>query len=408
MISIFFSILALKMSGSPTSFLEVFSGRMKFRLRAVLLLTTLFLPTILIAQKQPTASQQASTKGLKLDTGEEIFNASCVGCHGANGVGQEETLRGFDAPSTFPDFTDCNGSTREKTADWNAIIHEGGPIRGFSEIMPSWKDALTDEQIEKVIAFLRSRCDEPGWPLGELNLPRTLFTEKAFPEDEYVITSTVNTKGLREISAAVIYEKRFGVKNQLEFVAPYSVIEHSSDRWVGGIGDLVLGYKRTLFSSLRAGTIWSLQGEVAVPSGNKSKGLGSGVTTFETFAAIGQLLPGKTFAHIQTGFELPTDTTKAPNAFFWRTAFGKSFTQNGKVGRMWTPIVEFLSDRDLVAGEKTNWDIVPELQVTLNKRQHVRLGVGVRTPMNNTAGRSKQIAIYALWDFFDGGLREGW
>jgi len=75
---------------------------------------------------------------------------------------------------------------------------------------------------------------------------------------------------------------------------------------------------------------------------------------------------------------------------------------------MWTPMVEFLADRDLISGAVTNWDIVPEVQVTLNKRQHVRLGFGVRTPLNNTAGRSTQIAIYALWDFFDGGLREGW
>src|SRR5262245_24666067 len=157
--------------------------RMKFGLRICFFLTVLCIPTAVIAQKQPTPSQLASTKGLKLDSGEDIFKASCIGCHGANGIGQDESIRGFEAPDTFPDFTDCNGSTRERTADWSAIIHEGGPIRGFSEIMPSWKDALTDEQIDKVLGYLRSRCEEPGWPLGELNLTRALFTEKAFPED---------------------------------------------------------------------------------------------------------------------------------------------------------------------------------------------------------------------------------
>src|SRR5262245_2942941 len=123
---------------------------MKSGLNLILLLFLSFLPSLLLAQKQPTPSQQASTKGLKLDTGEEIFKASCTGCHGSNGEGQIESIRGFEAPATFPDFTDCNGSTREKTADWNAIIHEGGAIRGFSEIMPSWKDALTDDQIHKL------------------------------------------------------------------------------------------------------------------------------------------------------------------------------------------------------------------------------------------------------------------
>jgi hypothetical protein len=71
-------------------------------------------------------------------------------------------------------------------------------------------------------------------------------------------------------------------------------------------------------------------------------------------------------------------------------------------------MVEFIADRELQSGATTNWDIVPEIQVTLNKRQHVRLNVGVRTPMNNTAGRPTQLAFYVLWDFFDGGLREGW
>jgi hypothetical protein len=202
--------------------------------------------------------------------------------------------------------------------------------------------------------------------------------------------------------------KRFGVKNQLEFFAPYSFLQETDKGWIGGIGDLGLGYKRNIFSSLKSGSIFSLQGEVSIPTGNKDKGLGSGVTTFGAFASFGQLMPGATFLQLQSGFDLPTDTDRVPNAFFWRAAAGKTFTQNGKVGRAWTPMLEFLADRDYTTGAKTNWDIAPEVQITLNKRQHVRVGIGVRTPINNTAGRSTQIAIYGLWDFFDGGLREGW
>lgn len=379
---------------------------MKFPLSTLVLVLAL-LPSPGFAQVQPTPSQEASTKGLKLETGEEIFKASCIGCHGPNGAGQPQTILGFEPPATFPDFTDCNGSTRERTLDWSAIIHEGGPIRGFSEIMPSWKEALTTEQIDKVIGYLRTRCQEIGWPLGELNLPRTLFTEKAFPEDEWVLTTNVNTKGSGEVSGELIYEKRFGARNQLEFAAPYSFIQGSDNGWDGGIGDLVLGYKRVLFAR-KTSSILSVQGELIAPTGNKTKGHGSGVTTFETFAAFGQNLGGLTFFHIQTGFELPTNTAITPNVYYWRGALGKTFTQNGRVGRAWSPMVEFLAERDLQAGAPTDWDIVPEMQVTLNKRQHVRLNVGVRTPMNNTAGRSTQLAFYVLWDFFDGGLLEGW
>ena len=85
--------------------------------------------------------------------------------------------------------------TRERTWDWRAIIHEGGPRRGFSEIMPAFGDALTLEQIDKAMAYLREQCPDPTWPLGELNLPRPLFTEKAFPEDEWVLQTSVDVTG---------------------------------------------------------------------------------------------------------------------------------------------------------------------------------------------------------------------
>src|SRR5437667_12610430 len=88
----------------------------------------------------------AQTDELKLDTGEEIFKAACIGCHGPNGKGQPISTLGFEPPATFPDFTDCNGSTREREFDWKATIHEGRHGRGFSEIMPSFAGRLTNDE----------------------------------------------------------------------------------------------------------------------------------------------------------------------------------------------------------------------------------------------------------------------
>jgi len=110
----------------------------------------------------------------------------------------------------------------------------------------------------------------------------------------------------------------------------------------------------------------------------------------------------------EAGAELPVNTEKASRAVYWRTAVGKTFAQNSGFGRIWTPMVEFLADRDLESGAKTNWDMVPQMQIALNKRQHVRLNVGVRSPLNNTAGRPTQVVFYLLWDWFDGGFRDGW
>ena len=365
----------------------------------------LWLGAIVSAQTPPVPP--AHVPELKLDTGREIFEAACIACHGPDAAGQPQTTLGFEPPATFPDFSDCNGSTRERTADWRAIIRDGGPRRGFSDIMPAFGDALTLEQIDKLTAHLREQCQEPAWPLGEFNLPRPLFTEKAFPEDEWVVQTGVNASGDRAVSNKIIYEKRFGARNQLEIVAPFS-FEQTRGEWVGGVGDLVAGYKRVLFSSLPAGSIVSAVGEFAVPTGHEARGLGLGVPKFEGFAAFAQLLPRQSFIQLQVGGELPTDVDRAPRAAFGRLAVGKSLAGDGGFGRLWTPIVELLVDRDFDSDAHTSYDIAPQIQVALNRRQHVRVNVGVRRPLNDARTRSTQVVLYALWDFFDGGLRDGW
>lgn len=93
---------------------------------------------------------------------------------------------------------------------------------------------------------------------------------------------------------------------------------------------------------------------------------------------------------------------------FGRVAVGKSLAENTSFGRLWTPMVEVLADRELESGARTHWDLVPQVQVALNRRQHVRLAVGVKRPLNDTAGRATQVVFYGLWDFFDGALRDGW
>ncbi len=103
-------------------------------------------------------------------------------CHGGDGKGAPESTTAFDRPDTFPDFTECDQTTPEDNRAWKSIIRDGGPRRGFSQIMPSFGGALTSEQIDAVVRYLRTFCKSEGWPRGELNLPRPLLTEKAFPE----------------------------------------------------------------------------------------------------------------------------------------------------------------------------------------------------------------------------------
>src|SRR5688500_14549535 len=71
-----------------------------------------------------------------LETGESVYRAACAACHAADGRGARQEVVGFDTP--LPDFTDCSFSSREPEADWVAIGHDGGPVRGFDRRMPAF------------------------------------------------------------------------------------------------------------------------------------------------------------------------------------------------------------------------------------------------------------------------------
>jgi mono/diheme cytochrome c family protein len=358
----------------------------------------LFIAGILLAQ----------SKTAGLSSGVEIYHSTCAACHGGDGRGAPDSTRGFEPPSTFPDFTNCVATVREGDDFWSAIVHNGGPGRGFSEIMPSFREALADDQIRKVIEYLRHFCREPAWPRGELNLPRPLVTEKAFPEDEMVMDAAIDAEGDASITDRVVYERRFGARGQLDVSLPFHFQKPGETGWESGVGDLVVGYKHVLLASLRSGSILSISGESIFPTGHSGRGMGKGVNIFEGFASYGQLLPKGSFLHFQSGFELPVDTDIANRAVFWRTVFGKSFAPDGGLGRLWSPMVELLADRELASGERINWDIVPQFQVTLSRRQHIRASLGIRLPINDFGPRPTQVLFYLMWDWFDGGLRDGW
>ncbi len=352
------------------------------------------------------AGQAGPPAARTLTSGEAIYQAGCAGCHGPNGEGAPQTSIGFDKPPTFPDFTDCAGTTPELDVDWKATITEGGHGRGFSPIMPSFADELTSAQIDAVITYARGLCRDPSWPRGELNLPRPLRTEKAFPESETVFTMSLSAHGSPDFNSEVTYEHRYTKRDQLEVALPFSSVIDQTGARVGGVGDVAFGWKRLLFSSRNS--ILSGQGEIVFPTGNTSKGLGSGVTTFGAFASYGQILPSASFLQFQLGTDQPTSTDEAPRTIFWRLAVGRSFREEAGLGRLWSPMFEVVSDREFVQGATANIDVLPQFQVTLNRRQHIRVNLGLQIPTTNTAGRPKQVVFYFLWDWFDGGLLDGW
>lgn len=338
--------------------------------------------------------------------GEERFNQYCASCHGNDGRGAPNAITGLTMKML--DLSDCLATNREPDEDWHAVIAGGGPARGFHRMMPAFGEVLSAEERESIVHYARGFCPDTAWPRGDLNFPRAQVTEKAFIEDEFVFTTAMGTRGEHNIDGKLIYEQRFLKRQQFEVIIPFGVQKEPGRSREMGIGDIAIGAKSILLASLSSGTILSVAGEVILPTGNKDKGFGKDTVILEPFIAFGQALPKQGFLHMQIGAEIPTkEKEKVELEGFFRAALGTSITQ-ANYGRNWSPILEAIVFRELASDVATNLDLIPQLQITLSRRQHIMASLGARLPTLNRVGRDPSIMFYLLWDWFDGGFFEAW
>ncbi|MCI0436970.1 MAG: c-type cytochrome [Gemmatimonadetes bacterium] len=339
--------------------------------------------------------------------GRTLYQRACASCHGEDGAGAPAERRAFEVP--VPDFTNCSFASREPDADWIAVAHEGGPVRGFDPTMPAFGDAFDEATLQRVMDYMRTMCGDPSWPRGELNLPRAFFTEKAYPEDEAVSTVTAALEGTTSVMNELLYERRFGPRTQWEIAVPFGVrgaiTPGGSSEF--GLGDVEIALKHAVWHSLEAGSILSVGSEVLLPTGDDDAGFGKGAVVIEPYISFGRIVATDGFVQAQVLAEISTNEAKAEHELGWRVTAGRTFTE-GRFGRTWTPMLEVLGAHELESGGGTAWDLVPQLQVSLNTRQHVLLNVGARIPATDGAARATQLMVYVLWDWFDGGLFDGW
>jgi mono/diheme cytochrome c family protein len=352
------------------------------------------------AAVSPAAPESAMPAGA---TGEQIYQAACLTCHGRDGTGSPRSVVGFDTP--LPDFTDCAFASAEADADWLAVVHEGGRIRGLARRMPAFGDALNRGQLDAVIRYVRRFCSDDAWPRGDLNLPRAFFTEKAFPENEVVYTSSIQRGDDGAVGNEIVYERRIGARNQLEVVVPVDLQRIDGD-WSTGLGDVAMAFRRTVVASRRTGTIAAAGVEVVFPTGDESRGLGNGQHIFEPFAMLGQAFANNSFLQFHGGLEIPSDSAAGAKEAYLRSAAGFTYMANRGFGRAWSPQLELLLAKPFDGGAE--WDLVPQLQVSLSKLQHVVVAGGVRIPLNQRDGRGVAVMSYLLWDWFDGPLTSFW
>jgi mono/diheme cytochrome c family protein len=96
-----------------------------------------------------------------LAKGKETFKMFCETCHGASGKGDGPGAAGLQPPPR--DFTkgefkfdaDKNGKAGED-ADLKLVIKKGPGAFGGAAFMPAWEGAISDGDIDNVIAVIRS------------------------------------------------------------------------------------------------------------------------------------------------------------------------------------------------------------------------------------------------------------
>lgn len=363
----------------------------------------LVLATACLGRARGSSAQTATQQPAR--TGADIYQAACAACHAPDGRGQARSVVGFDTP--LPDFTDCAVTTPEPHLDWESVVHMGGRVRALDRRMPSFVDALSDDEISSVVDYVQSFCTESGWPRGDLNFPRAFLTEKAYPENETIFTVNMAPAHPRSVESRIDYEHRIGKRAQYEIGVPFDLQQGESGRWTRGIGDVNVAYRYSFFDSLRHGSIAAAGGEITLPTGKETEGLGGGVTIFEGFGMWDQTLPSDGFIQFHAGFELPANNDLANKEVYWRTAIGKTYAEH-IWGRAWSPMIEVVGVREFGRVQKAEWDVVPQMQVSLSGLQHILVNAGLRLPVNARGSRGKAVMVYLLWDWFDGGFFSNW
>jgi hypothetical protein len=308
---------------------------------------------------------------------------------------------GFDV--RLPDFTDCSFTTSEADFDWNAVVHLGGPARALDRRMPAFGEALSPDEIQRALDHIRGFCPSEAWPHGDLNLPRPLLTAKAFPENEAVVSVAEPFEHF--IETRFVLGRRVGPRSQIELAVPFN-LNRAFGAWQRGLGDVAIGFKHAFLHSRPRGAIVSGAVELTLPTGNEMRGLGDRLTVLEPYGTYSQMLAADTFVHLQAGLETPLNLP-VNKELYWRAAGGKTFVQ-GQRGRTWTPMVELAGRRELAFDERISWDLLPQLQVTLSRRQHISISGGVLLPLTLHRFRRSTPTVQLLWDWFDGGFFEGW
>lgn len=329
-----------------------------------------------------------------LEHGAALFASHCQQCHGVGGKLDPESPVVKALPATPKDFSDPLFNSREPRADWAIVIRHGGPALGFSSAMPAFGSILSDEDIEDLLAYLKSIPKPHRYPDGDLNFFVGTRTKKAFPEDEWVIKHRRTRRaGIVRDETVLEFERRFGERSQF----------YAEGLWAEGARGrraetLELGVKHVFAQNLEAEFL------AAAGIGLRAPLVSSRQFELRPFLAVGKALPSASWQGslrlIVPESGLDRGGIELGSVFHWLWSDWP---------RQPIPALELFAEKKPLSGGRWRYSAIPQLRFGLNRRGHVMATVGYEYPLNARALRDERRWHFMLaWDFADGGLLEGW
>jgi mono/diheme cytochrome c family protein len=335
-----------------------------------------------------------------LDRGSEVFASNCAACHGPAGWPDPESPLVQSLGVVPANFSDPLFNSREPISDWKTVVTHGGPALGFSEKMPAFGESLSGQDIDNVLAYIKTLGGEHDYPDGDLNLFLPIRTKKAFPEDEWVWKQRYTQQEGDNVWRNVLeYEFRIGQRAQ-------GVIE-VTHRTQGGeteFGYFEPGFKYVLDHDKRAGHIFTLGGNLAVPLNSDDNWL------LLPYLALGKILAEEWTLQGSARLKLDLKDSDRHAAEF----AGIVHWVHTPWPRSVFPALEVIAEVPFESGtgedrkDAVQFSVLPQVRIGLNRRGHVALNAGLELPLNDTDRYDWRAYVYLIWDFADGGFFEGW
>jgi cytochrome c oxidase cbb3-type subunit 3 len=90
------------------------------------------------------------------EQGKKLYGQFCASCHGQSGKGDGPAAAALNPKPR--DHTDKETMSKLSDDELLKVIKNGGASVGKSPLMPAWGASLKDEQIQDVIAYVRTLC----------------------------------------------------------------------------------------------------------------------------------------------------------------------------------------------------------------------------------------------------------